>query len=192
MASFKVFEPLLLKQEGGYSNKKNDSGGETWMGISHNNYPGWIGWSIIHANLSHRPSDDYNGWKAFSIFLRTLPQLQILVDSFYETTFWDHMKGDSINNQSIANYIADWGVNAGLSVPIKHTQKVLGFGIEDQDGVMGSQTLTSINSANGATLFQNLVSERISFYKAVIVAHPEDKEFENDWMERANSFKYSA
>lgn len=188
MANFKVFEPILLKNEGGYANKAGDAGGETWMGVAKNYFPKWAGWAIIDANKAHLPSNDRNGWKVFSIYLRTLSDLQALVDTFYYTTFWKQMQGDSITNQSIANFIGDWGVNAGLSVPIKHAQKVLGL---HDDGIMGPNTLNAINSANGLSFFSSMKQERLAFYNAVIVAHPEDEQFRSDWIERTNSFKYS-
>jgi len=189
MADFKIFEPILLKQEGGYANKKNDSGGETWMGIARNYYPKWSGWTILDANKNHLPSNDYAGWKAFSIYLRTLPNLQILVDSFYKKTFWDQMQGDLIANQSIANFIGDWGVNAGLGVPIKHAQKILGL---LQDGGLGPKTLAAINSVDGLSFFTKMKQERIQFYYDVIKAHPEDKQFLSGWLERTNYFKYQS
>lgn len=188
MASFKLFEPILLKQEGGYANKIGDRGGETWEGIARNFYPNWSGWSIIDSVKSHLPSNDSKGWKLFSSYLYTLPSLQILVDIFYKTIFWDKMKGDEINNQSIANFIGDWGVNAGLSVPIKHAQIILGL---IQDGIMGPNTINSLNTTNGQMFFDSMRKERLNFYTAVVVAHPEDRQFLSDWISRTNSFKYS-
>jgi len=188
MASFKIFEPLLLRQEGGYANKSGDSGGETWEGVARNYYPNWPGWAIIDANKSHFPSNDYIGWRTFSIYLRTLPALQILVDTFYEKYFWDEMQGDNIANQSIANFIGDWGVNAGLGVPIKHAQKLLGL---NQDGKLGPNTLSALNAENNAAFFAKMKQERIQFYYDVVKAHPEDKQFLGDWLKRTDSFSYS-
>jgi len=36
-----------LDLEGGYSNDIDDAGGETYAGISRNNFPDWYGWTII-------------------------------------------------------------------------------------------------------------------------------------------------
>lgn len=187
MADFKVFEPILLKQEGGYANKAGDSGGETWMGVARNYYPKWPGWAIIDDNKSHLPSNDRIGWGLFSRFLRTLPALQTLVDNFYETTFWDTMQGDAITSQSLANFIGDWGVNAGLTVPVKHAQRLLGL---IDDGKVGPKTIAALNANSNAAFFAKLKQERINFYYDVVKAHPEDRQFLGDWLQRTNSFTY--
>lgn len=180
MADFSLFEPLLLKQEGFYSNKPNDSGGETWEGIARNDYPNSLIWPIV---------DSYKGRPDFPHILRSDTKLQALVDNFYKLEFWSKMMGDQIQNQSIANYIGDWGVNAGLSVPIKHAQTILGIA---SDGKIGPNTLNAINSANGADFFSKLVQARVDFYHAVVAAHPNYQEFLSDWLERAHSFQYKA
>ncbi len=179
MADFKLFWPILLKQEGYYSNAKNDSGRETWEGISRNNYPSWTGWSII---------DSYKGKPNFPSILKLDIVLQSKVIAFYKTSQWDIIEGDLITNQSIANFIADWGVNSGMSVPVKHVQKTLGL---NDDGKVGAHTITAINAADGQSLFNQLKQQRIDFYHAVVAAHPEDKEFLSNWLERTNSFTYT-
>ena len=180
MANYKVFEPILLKQEGFYAKKKNDSGGETWEGIARNYYPNWPGWAII---------DSYKSNPDFPHVLRSDVKLQALVDTFYETYFWDELEGDNIQNQSVANFLGDWGVNAGLSIPIKHAQLLIGV---TSDGKMGPHTLSALNAATNADFFSKLQQARIVFYEAVVQAHPEDKEFMSDWIERTKSFTFQA
>lgn len=190
MASFDIFKPILYAQEGYYANKKGDSGGETWIGVARNYYPKWTGWPIIDANKKYLPmtGKESDRWKIFSKYLLTnVPQLQPLVDQFYLVNFWSLMQGNAINNQSIANFIGDWGVNAGLTVPVKHAQEVLGL---IQDGHLGPKTLEAINSANGSDFFAKLKQERIEFYHAVVKNHPEDEQFLDNWLERTNSFTY--
>ena len=184
-----VFEPLLIKQEGYYCNVEGDSGGETWEGIARNDYPDWKGWALIDAHKDKLPSNDRKGWQIFSTFLRTLAELQPLVDEFYKTDFWNAFSGDQINNQSIANYIGDWGVNAGLSVPVKHVQEILGISV---DGKVGPNTIQAINSPNGQDLFNKLIQARIDFYEAVVKAHPNDQQFLSNWLSRAKAFTYTA
>lgn len=179
MASFDKFWPILLKQEGYYANAVNDSGGETWIGISRNNYPAWSGWPII---------DSYKGKPNFVPNLKLDIVLQSKVISFYKTSQWDTILGDQITNQSIANFMADWGVNSGMSTPVKHAQKVLNL---DVDGKVGPHTLAAINSADGVSFFVTMKQERIDFYHAVVAAHPQDQEFLSNWLERTNSFTYT-
>lgn len=189
MANYDIFKPILYANEGGYCDKKGDSGGETWMGIARNYYPGFAGWRIIDENILYLPKigKDSDRWKAFSKHLWTFPNLQVLVDSFYHSEFWDKMQGDKIANQSIANFIGDWGTNAGLTVPIKHCQRILNL---TDDGKLGSKTVDAINLADGPTLFTNLKADRIRFYYDVVRNKPETKQFLNNWLSRTNSFNY--
>lgn len=182
MADFKLFEPILLDQEGFWANKPNDSGGQTWRGISRNNYPKWKGWVIV---------DFYKTQPDFPYNMRSDKPLQALVDSFYECEEWDALRLDEVKNQSIANFLADWAVNAGHSVPIKHTQHILAL---DEDGIIGSKTINSINTitdaGNGFNLFHSLQMERAQFYIDVVKAKPQNKQFLDGWLKRNLSFKY--
>jgi lysozyme family protein len=180
MADFKTFEPILLQQEGFYSNKAKDSGGETWEGISRNNYPKWAGWAIV---------DSYKTNAAFPHILRTDPQLQNLVDAFYKCDEWDTMLGDQIANQSIANFLVDWEVNAGEGAPVRHAQEILGI---TADGQMGPHTLAAINGADGESLFYKLQGARKQFYLDVVAKNPQDKVFLDDWLQRNASFKFTS
>lgn len=193
MADFKKFEPILLQNEGGWCNKIKDSGGETWEGISRKNYPKWLGWPIVDR-IKAQVSFPSAGWsrqqvRALDLALHADPELNKLVDAFYKCEEWNVYHADLIQNQSIANFLVDWGVNAGIPVPIKHAQQILGVAV---DGRSGPNTVAAINEAPGNALFLKLQEARRQFYLDVVNAHPEDKEFLSDWLERNQSFKYAA
>jgi len=192
MADFKLFEPILLRNEGGWCNKAKDSGGETWEGISRKNYPKWSGWQIVDRIKAEQNFPDH--WsrqqvRDLDLALHGDAQLSALVDAFYKCEVWDIYQADNIQNQSIANFLVDWGVNAGASVPIKHAQLILGVAV---DGKCGPNTIAAINEAPGNALFLRLQEARRQFYQEVVNAHPEDREFLSDWLERNASFKYVA
>jgi len=185
MADYNLFLPILMENEGYYVSAEraefiHDSGGETWRGISRNNFPHWMGWSII---------DSYKDKSNFPKSLRADTDLQDLVNAFYKPTFWDVIQGDNINNQSIANFMADWGVNAGPSVPIKHAQEILGLA---QDGKFGPKTLAAINLVNGLDFFRKLQASRKQFYLDIVTAHPEKGGNLYNWLDRNASFQYIA
>lgn len=185
MANFKLFWPLLSRNEGGYVSeeeaaKKHDSGGETYEGISRNNYPAWPGWALL---------DSYKPQATFPAILTRDHTLQDMVLSFYKKTQWDVMDGDLINNQSIANLLADWGVNGGMTVPIKHAEGDVHVTV---DGKMGPITVGSINATDQEALFNELKSERIQFYHDVVKAHPEDEGLLEGWLARTNRFTFTA
>ena len=43
MANFDEAFALTMKSEGGYANNPNDTGGETYKGVSRKNHPKWNG-----------------------------------------------------------------------------------------------------------------------------------------------------
>lgn len=142
MALFSKFIFLLAGIEGGYVSAATaasieDSGGETYKGVSRNNNPTWEGWKIVDA------------WKAKLGGLKhgykiPDPKLDAMVNALYKKKYWDEVAGDAINNQSLANFIADWGVNSGPNTAVKQVQKALGL---LQDGEIGPKTLAALNKA---------------------------------------------
>jgi lysozyme family protein len=202
MAKFELFYPILEQNEGGYADKEGDSGGETWKGISRNNYPNWSGWYFIDQikALPECPkkedySDDKDGRNKFYLYLckfmnthlRSIPELETKVFNFYKSSQWDPLKCDYIKNQTIAEYLADWGINAGLSVPAKHVQKILKL---NPDGKVGPATLAAINGSDQLSLFTSLKTDRINFYISLAESKPILKQFLDTWLERADSFKF--
>jgi lysozyme family protein len=113
MADFLISYKKTSINEGGYANDPKDRGGETWEGISRKNFPTWAGWTVID-NLRHGPN--------FPSSLKNAPGLEDLVQSFYKKNFWDKMKGDQLEFQSVADPIYDSGVNMGVVTAIKLAQ----------------------------------------------------------------------
>jgi lysozyme family protein len=176
MADFLKYEPWIFTFEGKYSNTSGDSGGETYVGISRNNFPDWAGWTIVDQlrNLPNFPGNlDQNS------------TLQNLIPQFYIPNFWNPINGDNINAQIIADFVCDFGINAGVSTSAKHLQKVIGV---TEDGDIGPETLLAVNSSDSKQLIVKLVTDRIAFYKDVAELHPQDEQFLTDWLWRANRF----
>jgi lysozyme family protein len=134
MADFLTAYKLTAINEGGYSNAKDDSGGETWEGISRNNFPTWIGWSVI---------DGCKRIVGFPENLKTSKNLEGAVQSFYRANFWQPMRGNEINDQQTANEIYDMEVNSGVTTGIKLAQQTAGI---PQTGHMDDNTLNHLNN----------------------------------------------
>ena len=87
----KAFEeafPEMIKHEGGYANVVGDSGGETYKGVSRNNFPNWEGWKIIDE-LKNK------GIKTASRINSALANDDIMLDMvkrFYFINFWETTK----------------------------------------------------------------------------------------------------
>lgn len=101
MANFDIAYKITSGNEGGFMNDPNDSGGETYAGITRKNFPKWKGWVVIDKR---KPSKG-------TIYT----DLEPLVRTFYKSQFWDTISGDSIKEQELANDAYDMGINAGLS-----------------------------------------------------------------------------
>lgn len=173
MADFELAIPTILNNEGGFVNDPNDKGGFTYRGITRKNFQNWNGWNII---------DNIPDLKNGQIIQNA--DLEQLVKAFYKTNFWDKFKGDFIDNQTIAVFTFDWFVNAG-SPAIKHLQECAGV---NNDGIIGTGSITAINAADQSELLAKLKQARISFYNAIVANNPTQERFLNGWLNRVNSF----
>ena len=118
MADYKHSIAKVLLTEGGYVNDPDDNGGETYKGISRNNWPQWTGWPFIdHA-------------KKISGFPKNLNAISGLRDSvmaFYRDNFWKPVGGDLIDSQEIADNLLDSAVLEGIKSAVKRAQKIVGI-----------------------------------------------------------------
>lgn len=121
MANFdKEFEKLILA-EGVYGNDPDDSGGETFLGISRVHNPKWIGWKTI---------DDIkkiHGTKNLTKVLKTNESLINSAKVYYKMRYWDIFRLDEIPNQKIAHEMFDTCVNMGSKSAILIAQQVIGM-----------------------------------------------------------------
>jgi len=131
MANFEQAYGITAKNEGGYVNDPDDNGGETYCGISRKFHPQWSGWPIVDQ---HKPLK--NGSKIDSV------DVSVREKQFYKAEFWDKIHGDDINNQSLAEQMYDFAVNAGIKAAIKMGQESAGLSVT---GVMDTETIAGIN-----------------------------------------------
>ena len=173
MANFKTALNKTLRHEGGYANTPGDAGGETYCGISRKNWPTWRGWYIIDKAKPLK----------YNQMLKD-KHLADLVEVFYYEHFWKPIQGDKIKDQRIAALLFDFFVNSGYHA-IKSIQRVVK--VKD-DGIMGTQTLAAINSADPELVFDSLKSARAKFLKDIVSRNPSQEKFLTGWMIRVNSF----
>ena len=132
MADFKIAYKKTGGFEGGWNHVKGDRGGETYKGIARNFFPRWAGWKIV---------DSKKPLKNNAIIKDEM--LDTLVLQFYKTEFWDVLGGDKIEDQSIANTLYDFGVNAGQGRSIKNMQQALKIPIT---GKITKELINAINN----------------------------------------------
>lgn len=166
MAEFKVYAPKLLQLEGGFVNHPDDNGGITNKGITLSTYRAYCGKDKTVKDLQNI---SYGTW------------CNIMKD-----LYWDKVNGDKIDNQSLAEIIADWAVNSGLA-GIRKAQEVIGC---KPDGIVGPITLSMINTANADMLHDRLWKARQQFFINIVKKNPSQKVFMNGWMNRLNKFVF--
>lgn len=175
MASFDIaYNKYIKPNEGGYANVANDTGGETYAGIARNYNPVWQGWGYI----------DFIKRTRGTITINTMfPDIQYMVDEFYLNR-WNANRFSEISSQSVANLLFDFHVHS-QSHAIKAVQQLVGVTV---DGVMGTKTITAINSADPAQLHDQLKEYRIRFLNSLIQNDPTQADFFEGWMARIARF----
>ncbi len=174
MAKFENFAGKLLRLEGGYVNHPLDRGGPTKYGV------------ILSVWQEHGHDKDGDG----DIDEEDIKKLSES-DAKYiaKKIFWDYFLADLILNQSLAEFIVDWGYNSGRKTVAKIVQRLAKVTV---DGIVGPQTVTAINCADQELLFNALKIERKVFLNNIIKRRPDQIVFYDGWMNRVNSFSYKA
>lgn len=174
MAQFEKFFPKLMESEGGFVNDPDDRGGATKWGVT---LLEWI------KNGYDKNGDGIIDEK--DIMLLTQADAIRIAKPLY----WDLVKGDQIISQSIAELLCDFAYNSGVVTSIKKLQLVLK--VKD-DGIIGSQTLTALNSGCQKDIFEALKQTRIDYVNAIVRNHPSQKKFLKGWLKRIKGFSFKA
>ena len=143
-----------------------DKGGPTNKGVTLETYQAHFG---SHKTVNDLKNIPYGEWQ------------QIM-----KAGFWDKCKADNIDNQSVAEIIADWCVNSGM-VGLRRVQELVGA---KPDGVAGPITLSLINSSDPEMLFNRIKMARNQFYINIVKRNPSQNVFMKGWMNRLSHFEY--
>jgi lysozyme family protein len=148
MSDFFLAYHATLDFEGLYSCDPQDSGGETWKGISRRNWPMWQGWKIVDEVKRNTTPGQLN------MALNVDEELDEMVCKFYQEVFWNNLSLDAIDEQEIAVEIFDTAVNQGLNTGARFFQHALNllnnngryYGELEPDGDIGSDTVQAYNA----------------------------------------------
>lgn len=173
MAEFNISFQKTLAHEGGYANDPDDLGKETYKGISRANHNYWSGWAII---------DKYKNKSGFAVMLDKDVELQKQVELFYLYEFWLRLKADQIQNQTTADSIFDFAVNAGIKTSILLAQSIIGTKV---DGLVGEQTLKKLNSLDFGYFQPAFTVAKITHYISIVKKRPANKKYLYGWIIRA-------
>lgn len=101
--------------------------------------------------------------------------------------YWDKVMGDSINSQSVAEFVFDWAYNSGVGTAVRKVQGLVGATV---DGSMGPKTVQAINQRDAKILFTQLKTDREAFYRSIVHNNPSQGMFLKGWLNRNNSFNF--
>jgi len=172
MADFNKYFKTLMAHEGGFVNDPVDKGGATKYGIT---LKTWI-------------SKGYDKTGDKKIDINDLRIITIEdAEKIAKEIYWDSINGDQINNQSIAEFLFDWGYNSGVSTASKKLQSILDL---NTDGQIGPKTLAKLNSSDQKQVFDKLVASRLAFVESIVKNNPSQVKYLRGWKNRINSFKF--
>lgn len=167
MAKVEILAPFILKWEGGFVNDPLDKGGATNKGVT------LAVWKAQGYDKNGDGKIDVADLKLLS----TNDATNIL-----KKNYWDRWQADKINNQAIANTLADWVWGSG-AWGIKIPQRILG--VKD-DGLVGSKTLQELNNQDPKKFLEKLYLARFNFLDGIVASNPSQKRFIKGWKNRMN------
>jgi lysozyme family protein len=194
MADYKIALTELSIVEGKYANNIHDSGGETYRGVSRNNWPSWPGWAIV---------DRKRGDPNFPDNLDSDKVLQSWVENFYQINFWNQVRGNDLPDQELANQLLNIAVNIGngihrASLWLQQSLNMLNnrqlrWPDIDEDGAIGGVTLGTLNKAIKAGYIKEIMaSVRImqgNFYQQLVKNKLDQEIFYVSWLRRVGLIK---
>ena len=190
MADFNIAFPKTVSNEGYYVSQEwarahgDSRSGETYMGIDRGANPTWEGWAVIDR---YKAQHGTPGWNfRFPVELG----LEDMVKKRAKALYWDAIKGDEIQNQDVAEIIFEqkWGGYGG----IKRIQQVMNTMLPNPvkaNGVVGSDTLTAINSLPPAKLHSAIWNDRKTWIETV--GAKVNAGAVKGWLSRLDRFKSS-
>lgn len=160
---FWSYAGILKEIEGGYSNIQGDSGGETVSGITQTKYQEMYGTNKDVKDLTE------SQW-----------------GHIMKTEYWDKMRCDEINNQTVANLIADWAVNSGTGTACKQLSAMLGLDVHYKMKDQAIEILNDRIENNTEGLINEIAAARRSYYNS-IASKPGNAQFLEGWLKRIDT-----
>lgn len=148
----------VIGREGAPTNDPVDKGGQTVYGISE----------------AANPDAFKNG-----------PPTAEQARSIYEAKYVKGPGFDKIEDKQLRTQLIDFGVNSGPAVAISKLQEILHIAV---DGVLGPQTLSSVNALHPDDLNTCLVAKRVKMICKIVQSNPSQIRFLGGWISRALEF----
>lgn len=172
-----------LQFEGGYASDPDDSGGETFRGISRRNWPNWPGWKLI----DQAKGSGLRGAAAINKAFEGDALMAELVADFYWQNFWRPFEKLGLP-PSLTAKLFDTAVNTGIGGASRILQQaicVIKPGALKIDGAIGPLTLAALRNIPEADLLEAFVDQQTFYYQGIVSRRPSQAKFLNGWMRRA-------
>jgi lysozyme family protein len=177
----------VLQHEGGYVNNPKDRGKRTNYGVTQAVYEQFIGRKLIGSDTDAPKGQPME--EAESV-MRNMPIGNAI--AVYKQLYWDKIQGDKIRKYSIAAAIFDQSINRGNVAAVKQAQRVLKNVFNyplAEDGVVGSATITALNTVDEAKFLNSYLQESILAYNKIVQNNPTQSVFLNGWLKRVESLR---
>lgn len=106
----------------------------------------------------------------------------IIADQIYEQQYAIPLNLGRINNQSLANSLLSFAINAGVETAAKIFQRAVGV---DDDGEIGPKTISSANTYSPSVLLNSFYNMQAGYYNRIVLANPSQHVFLAGWLNRA-------
>lgn len=162
--------------------------------------------STLSGVITNIPGDN-GGTTRFGITLAAAPDLAeqgfftdaipadrafVMAQSWYAAKYAAPLYLDQISSQGIATALMSYAVNqeapGGSGRAVRELQQAaanLGAAIV-VDGSMGQKTVAAVNSLAAGALLEAQNDLELAFYRAIIVAHPDQAKFLKGWISRVD------
>ena len=155
----------IITREGGFVDRAADKGGATKYGVTEATLSAWRRHPCQAVDVKN---------------LTETEARQILTELFLTRPGFT-----AISDAKVRAFAADWGVNSGPATAIKALQTAVGIAA---DGTMGPRSVTAVNAADPARLFNRMVAARMQFIGHIITRNPSQAEFAEGWLTRLGDF----
>lgn len=180
MASYEKCIPVILKNEGGFTDDKFDKGGATNFGIS-------VRFAEGTGDLELFDMDQDGDIDRDDMYNLT----QEVAEEAYKKYFWDKYRLDDLTSDKKALVIFDAAVNHGIPNTTAMVQKAIDACGETitVDGKFGPKTFSLIESLDEDVFIESFLNIRSKFYNRIVEKNPTQSKFLKGWLNRIKNLQ---
>jgi lysozyme family protein len=137
--NWEIVFPLILREEGGFNNDKNDPGGATNLGVTKASWEAYVGHPVTVQDM-----------KDLEPFI---------VKPFYKKMYWDKCRCDELPS-GVDYAVMDLAVNSGPGRAAQMLQHAVSV---EADGKIGPITLNAVQMMMPRLIIERVCNERLGF-----------------------------